>query len=335
IGNPYPSHLTWTKAFVDDATNAALIEPSIYYRTNAGSVNSGGDAAWSYKTYNSTSGVGTLGANAVIPPMQAFWVKSKAAGTLILDSKLTRSHQASNPLRAAVATKNADRPLVRLVVTNGTSTPDEAVLYSDANASNGVDRYDSPKMTISTNSMPEIYTLAGSEPLAINGLNSISGNMELPLGFKTDQSNTFSIKASEITNLEMGAKLILKDNVFGTEQDLTDGSAYSFTSDIAATDTRFTLLFKSAGGITGMDNSKEIPSVLVYKNANNQISVNCNGSINSNATVKVYSIYGQELYAQKITSTNTVLGSVFTSGVYLVKVNNGATSTTQKVMINQ
>ena len=152
---------------------------------------------------------------------------------------------------------------------------------------------------------------------------------------RTGQSNTFTIKAKEFTNFEVGTKLILKDNVLGTEQDMTDGSAYNFTSDVAATDTRFTLLFKSTGGISGIVDSNADQSVFVYKNANNQITVHCNGGINSNATVKVYSIYGLELLAQKITSVNTVLGMVFTSGVYLVKVNNGGANTTQKLMINQ
>ncbi|MCX6309193.1 MAG: T9SS type A sorting domain-containing protein, partial [Bacteroidia bacterium] len=336
IGNPYPSHLTWTKAFVDEGTNAALIESSIYYRTNAGTVNSGGDAAWSNKTYNSFAQVGSpSGTTNVIPPMQAFWVRSKAAGSLILNSNLTRSHQASNPLRAAEASKNADRQQVRLEVSNGTSTPDEALLYFDVHASNDFDGYDSPKMTNGIASVPEIYTLAGAEQLVINGLNSISANMELPLGFRTGQPNTFTIRAKEVTNLDVGTKLILKDNVLGTEQDLTDGSAYGFTSDVVATDTRFTLLFKLAGGISGIGDSKADQYVLVSKNANNQITVHCKGGISSNATVKVYSIYGLELLTQTITTANTVLGMVFTSGVYLVNVNNGGTNTTQKLLINQ
>ncbi len=72
IGNPYPCHLSWTTAFVDDLTNAALINPSIWYRTNAGTTNASGQ--WSFQTFNAHSGQGVpSGVTGIIPPMQAFW----------------------------------------------------------------------------------------------------------------------------------------------------------------------------------------------------------------------------------------------------------------------
>ena len=189
IGNPYPSHLSWTKTFTD--ANNQLIEPTIWYRTNAGAINNSGQ--WSFQTYNAFSGEGLLGGTEVIPPMQSFWVKAIASGTMTLDNKLTRSHQSSNPLKAPAVASSVNQKL-RLQVTNGISL-DEALIYFNPDATNNLDAYDSPKMTNGIASIPEIYTLATSstEQLAINGMSSISTDTEIPLGFTTGQVGTFTI----------------------------------------------------------------------------------------------------------------------------------------------
>ena len=101
---------------------------------------------WKFLTYNGHSGeavpLTSILTGGIIPPMQAFWVKAKAAGTLTLDNKLTRSHQSSNPLKAPAA-KKTDRQRIRLEISNGTTT-DETLLCFDGDASNAFDAYDSP-----------------------------------------------------------------------------------------------------------------------------------------------------------------------------------------------
>jgi len=73
--------------------------------------------------------------------------------------------------------------------------------------------------------VPEIYTIIGGKSLVINGLSSVGTEKELPLGFMTGTNNTFTIKAIEFSNFEVGTKIILRDNLLNTEQDLTDGTA--------------------------------------------------------------------------------------------------------------
>ncbi|MEI8274122.1 MAG: T9SS type A sorting domain-containing protein, partial [Paludibacter sp.] len=323
IGNPYPSHLTWSKAFVDDATNAALIEPTIYYRTNTGSVNSGGDAAWSFKTYNSsTDEFSPAGTTNIIPPMQAFWVRAKAAGTLILDNKLTRSHQTSNPLKAP-AVKNTDRQRVRLEVSNGISS-DEALIYFDANASDNFDSYDSPKFT-EASSVLQIFTTVGNEKLVINGMNSIPKNTAIGLGFVAGNATTFSLKASEISNFPTGVKVILKDNVTSTETDLTDGvRTYQF-SPVATSSDRFSIIFRAPGVATGLDNGAKL-NEQVFVNTANQIVV---GSPD-NTNVSIYNVMGQKQYENSIVSNKTTINKAFAAGVYFVYLSVNGKSEIQK-----
>jgi len=272
-----------------------------------------------------------LGGTAIIPPMQAFWVRAKATGTLTLDSKLTRSHQSSNPLRAP-AVITTDRQRLRLEVSNGTST-DETLLYFDAAAENTYDAYDSPKFT-DTNATVQIYTLVGGEQLVINGMNSIP-DTELPLGFTTTSAGTFSLKASQFSNFATGKQIILKDYANPANPivtDISDGSSYTFSSNITSDNTtRFALIFKSPSVVTGI-NSNENQNIWISVNGTNQIVVNeTSGAGNS---VAVYNAVGQKLVSKPISGKITLIDKALAPGVYMVTVSNSVKSITRKVIIN-
>ena len=319
IGNPYPSHLTWTQAFVDNVTNAALIEPSIYYRTNTGSVNLGGDAAWSFKTYNSsTNEFSPSGTTNIIPPMQAFWVKAIASGNLILNSSLTRSHQATNPLKATVV-KNTDRRRLRLTVNNGVAT-DESLIYFDANALNTFDRFDSPKILNGTGStLPDLYTMSDAEILVINGMQSIP--TEIPLYFKRNAATTsqFHLSAIEMSNFEVGTLIYIKNIATGDQQLISDGTAYTFD---ASTEPILSILIKAPGAVTSVENN--ISSLYqVYSPKMGQLVVSAT-SVKSNDMVSVYTAAGELVYAQSLSDSRTLLNKNFAKGMYIVKLNQSS-----------
>ena len=324
IGNPYPSYVSW-----NDATKTKVLT-SIWYRSKS-------TGSYVFQTYNSSDQVGTLGGTELIPPMQSFWVLTdvtQPGDASVTFKNATRSHQdqsvTSNRMKAPAL--NAQQVL-RLQVSNAVNS-DEAIVLFNSNASDGLDAYDSEKMSNNNPAIPEIYTLAGTFPVAINGLNNMATNPVMPLGFTTGASNTFTIKATEISNFDSDTKIILKDNVLNTEQDLTNGVVYTFASDVASTTSRFSIVFKSVGVTTGVQAASGDPSILIYKNANNRIAVNCIGSISDNAYVSVYNTLGQKLDLKKMAGTTTIIDKAFTSGVYVVTVNNGGTSTTRKVIIN-
>jgi hypothetical protein len=284
VGNPYPSHLTWTNTFVDN--NASLIEPSIYYRTTTGTLNN--QTGWSFKTINASTGeVSPVGTSNTIPPMQAFWIRAKATGTLTLNNDLTKSHNGSNPLKAPAA-KNSDRQRLRLQVDNGVTT-DEAVIYFDAAASDAYDRYDSPKFA-EANTATQIFTTVGTEKLVINGMNSMPLNQEIGLAFVPGSATSFSLRATELTNIPADVRVILKDNVSKAETDLTDGvSAYEFTPATTSAN-RFSLIFRTAGVSTAVDNPTKI-AIQVFVNAANQLVINAPEKSN----YSIYNAMGQQI----------------------------------------
>ena len=240
VGNPYPSYLNW------DLATLSNIETTMWYRTKTVETT----PVYTFDTYNSTGGVGTNNnlAGAVtkyIPPMQAFWVRVKAPvlshdtiGTLTFDNTMRLHANSTTNLLKAPAAKNSPQQVLRLQVSNGINS-DEAIVLFNPNASSGLDDYDSQKMTNGNAAIPEIYTTTGNEQLVINGLNNTDINSELPVGFTTGEANTFTLKATELTNFDAGTQVILKDNMLNTQQDLTEGVAYSFTSDVATNSKTF------------------------------------------------------------------------------------------------
>jgi len=327
IGNPYPSYVNI------DAFVSGDIDPSYWYRTR----NQAG-SAWTFDTYNIPSTLGTglsgLAVSANIPPMQAFWVRvknTKSAATLTFTNAM-RGHQdnSNNKFRAPSAVK---QQVLRLQVSNGTQN-DEALVYFNANASDGYDMYDSPKMSNGSASIPEIYTVVDNEQLVINGLNSISPDKALPFGFTTGTANSFTLKATEFSNFDTDTRVILRDNLLNMEQDITDGIPYNFGSEISSTNTRFSIIFRSAGSTTATPTINDSNSaVVIYKNANNQIVIHCPENRSSDAIVNVYNSLGQKLQSKLLVSSNTIIEATFTPGVYVVTINNAGKISSQKLIL--
>jgi len=325
VGNPYPSYLDW-----DNVTKNNLLT-TLWYRTKTTPAPVTGATTWIFDTYNSTGKLGTsLGAKTVtnlIPPMQAFWVRvneGQTSGTFsVTNDQRAHADNSSNGFKSRLSTAST-QSVLRLEVSNGL-TRDQALVYFNANASNSYDSYDSPKMSNETVSIPEIYTLAGSEQVVINGVNNLT---QLTLGFSTGEANQFTIKASQFTNFVSGTQIVLRDNLLNYEQDLTLGD-YNFYSDITANnESRFTVLFKAPSVATGI-NQNSSANGWISQNANNQIVVN---GASAESIVAVYNEIGQRLMSQRLTSTTKALGA-FVPGVYMVTVTNAGKNTTTKVII--
>ena len=332
IGNPYPSYLDWT-AVCAYTLDEGLTYPNLdklrsstlWYRTKK--LNQASELVYQFWTVNGDGVSSPTGASAKIPPMQAFWVRANAGGgSLALTNTMRSLAPATDYLLKAPSAKNTANPLVRIQVSNGINT-DEAVIYFSANASNGLDSYDSPKMFENKAEVPEIYTTVSSEKMVINGMKTIPLDTPIGLGFVAGNASSFSIMANEIRNLPTDIKVMLRDNVTLTETDLTDAlTVYTFSPAVTSTD-RFSIIFRTAGIVNAIENAKD-NNILVYSNAHRQITVVNNKNIN--CVVSLYNAVGQKLVTKQMTGTCMQLDGVFTPGVYVVRVNN----VIEKVIVN-
>ena len=327
IGNPYPSYVNARTAINAQSTK---LESTVWYRTKAAST-------YYFETVNTSSGLGTniSGNGAVtgfIPPMQSFWVRvlaNQSPSTLTFTNAM-RSHEAgTNRLKAPALID--ENQVLRLQVSNGL-TNDETILYANKSASNGLDTFDSQKMTNGSLTIPEIYSIVNSEHLVINGLNSIPYDTELSLGFTTGQSSTFTIKASEIANFTAGTQIILRDYLDANnvvEQDLTSGS-YTFTSAAITTENRFRLVFKAPSIATGLKLPGE-GNAWITTNTNGQITIN--GNVSAGTSVCIFNAIGQCLVSKSLTTTVNVLNTRLVPGIYTVAVTNAGRTATTKVLV--
>ena len=323
IGNPYPSFLDWS------LSTKSNILPTMWLRTRAGSI-------MTFDTYNADLDLGSSNGdnglvNKYIPPMQAFWVKRSVDGTSgnIVFTNSMRSHQTANLLRSTEV--DSLKQVIRLRVSNG-KYRDEAILAFHKYASDSTDRFDSPKMRNNIDSLPEICLYNGKDEMVINGMKRDDSTRVMKVGFRTGKRGKFTITATELSNLEAGTKVILKDNLLKVEQDLMVEPIYEFTSEVAETADRFTLMvIKVATGI----NTETKISVVAFGTSNGQIQVNMIGTADNLAKINVHSLLGQEVGAFSTNSANTLLNKHFATGIYLVTVEAKGVLITKKVVVNQ
>ena len=327
IGNPYPSYLDANSAI----NNTPNMDKSLWFRTK-----NSDNTTYVFESVNTSSGIGTNNSGngsvtGIIPPMQAFWVRvatGQNGAHLTFTNSLRQHSTGSNPLK--VKSINGTNQIIRLQVSNGTNC-DETIIHFNPNASFEYDMYDSPKMSNLSASVPEIYTLAGNEQVAINGLNNITENTEIPLGFTTGEANSFTIKATEITNFDPETQIILKDNELNTETNLTNYTVYNFKSDVVNSINRFSLIFKTNTMTTGTSLQSNVP-LSVHHNGMGVIAVNC--ATDKNGVISAYNSLGQKLETKAITSRITVLDNTFSAGVYFINIVINGANATKKIIVN-
>jgi hypothetical protein len=326
IGNPYPSYVN-----VQTAINNSSLEKTVWYKTR----DTNTTPLYHVETVNTTSGVGTNASGTgrvtgYMPPMQAFWVRATANNQSITLLNTDRSHGMTDvsmtgfpntPTTALKAPKaNVENySLLGLNISNEISG-DETILMFATGASNNLDAYDSQKMFNGSALIPEIFTVIGNNKLVINGMNSIPMDTEIPLGIICGQTNTYSIKASELKNFEAGTRIILRDKVNVVDYELNSNNAYTFNSDAINTTDRFSLLFRAPGVTTDIENTTKL-NAQVFVNANNQITI----IAPEKANYSIYNSMGQLIENGILNSRHETSNIKLAAGVYVVKVNNQTT----------
>ena len=319
VGNPYPSYIDWT----DVATANPNLDNTYYYRTK----NTSG--AYTFVTWNGAGSsyvVGNGTANTTItryiPPTQAFWVRVKTGTgtTKMYFNNGMREHRDDNG-NLMKARKQDNRISIRLQLQNGINA-DELLIYQDVAASNGYDAYDSPKMMNNSASVPDLYSKVNDERLVINGLNTITDNTEIPLGFSLATAATLKLKASELSNLPEGTKLYLRDKQENKETELTPITEYSFTTTTAIVnnESRFSLVFRAPDATTATANVEK-ERVSVFVNTQNQITI----IAKPNSNYAIYNAVGQLIENGTLSSELQTTNYKLQTGIFVVKVNNQST----------
>ncbi|MCX6308034.1 MAG: T9SS type A sorting domain-containing protein, partial [Bacteroidia bacterium] len=261
-------------------------------------------------------------------PMQAFWVKALANDNTVTFRQANRSHNATVKLRNA---ELSDVENIRIQVSNGTAT-DETLIGFYPNAMDAFEPHDSHKFSNDNVSMPEVFTFAGTEELAINGLAPIIDSKELTLGFRPGKAGTYTLKASELLNLTEGTKVFLKDKLLDVVQDLTQAPDYTFTSDAVTTTDRFSIVISKIATSLAVTAGK--PSFTTYAEQNGQVHVQLQNLEMKGTRINVYSVSGQLLVTRPAVETNTSFNLNLPNGLYLIEVSQEGYVGRKKIVLN-
>ena len=166
-------------------------------------------------------------------------------------------------------------------------------------------------------------------PVLINGMNAVPYNNEITLAFRAETAGTYTIKSTEFSRFGEDEKVILKDKVRNIETDLT-AADYQFTADAGTNLTRFSLVLPKSGVVSSTD--KNFLGDMQLVAADGILNILLPG-YEEGARVNVYNNVGQLVATQPLQGTASRLNKPLSSGVYIVAVQLGTNSQTQKLII--
>lgn len=317
LGNPYPSSIDWKAE--NGWTRSNLVTGSgegyDYWIFN--------DNSGNYGVYNSssTASTGTLGVSQNIAPCQAFFVQAAATGTISATDEV-RTHSTQQWLKNEIAESN----LLRLrITTDANSYFDEMIVeFNPKFAGTG-----SAKFWGFYTEAPEIYAVSDGKNYSIRVVDELTQDLSVNIAAKTGIEATYIIKATNISEFDLGSKIMLEDLKTGILTDLKQSPSYSFRGNSGDDPNRFRLIVGSPASNTEPSVSDDI-SVYVYENS---IYV-MNETTTKPFQVMLSNMAGQQLIKTHLSgNTRHCIEIPRVPGVYVVTVVSEGHLSSKKVVI--
>ena len=319
IGNPYMSSLDFD-AFADQ---------------NYGNTTTGWNKEyqiWNGSSFDSyvVGGPSTAGMTKYIPPMQGFFIKSRrtnpAPATVnsnvgFLAATMSTVTPRGTTVNLRSTSEDSETNIIRISTEHGDKTS-RALIAQRADASIGFVNEEDITKLFSPSSLfpdvPEVYTTADKQSLAMNFINNVSA--DIPVGIRVPETGTTTLKLTGMNSYNAD-KIELVDGLTGEViQDITglDEYSYTFNNDNSGyQSSRFFL--RIAQSTTGLDDVEAGKNIQVYKTKEAiQVLSSSNDKIQQ---VYVYDLQGRVLYSNTSVNTDThQITGAFGSQVLLVKV---------------
>ena len=207
LGNSLTCGINWDLVTFSDAN----VRDAIYIRTENGEA-----------TY--INGVGTNGGTAHIPPMQGFFVKTRATGTYLTIPASAREHNATPRFKSA-----QQIPLLRLTLISP-ATQDEMVIRFEPAATMDFDNeFDAGKIFNPVIKTAKLFSVMSGEKYSVNSIPWPEKATVIPLTVINPGGGTLKIKRSQLQAIG-NYNILLTDLVTGKSVDLLAYSEYSFSA---------------------------------------------------------------------------------------------------------
>ena len=233
IGNPYPSPINWSN-FQSHNTNLSTIYQSF--------VTSGGYNG-TYGEYNSATLLGTNGVGNIIASSQAFMVTANTAGAIqAINTDRTTDLNPTFFNQPAIV-----NDVLRLELVKDAAHDEIIIFYAPSISTDNFDVLTDAKKLFPFNTDHSfVYSIAGNDKLAMNGLGEFNMDKVIPLGIKVSAAGLHQIIATDLSSFAPSAMVYLYDAETGAVQNLRSNPSYSANLDAGTHEGRFFIQFTPA-----------------------------------------------------------------------------------------
>jgi N-acetylneuraminic acid mutarotase len=310
LGNPYPSPIDW-----DNISRPSGIMNAVYTFRSSSAYNG------SYASY--VNGVGSL-TGGIIPAMQGFFVRTTGNVSSFSFTNAARLTSYTNP---SFYRTSETRPLLQLSAQNGQHS-DDTYLYQEQGATAGVDNaYDAFSLPMG---QVRIYTTAGPEALAINGLDLKTQLVPLVIA---GPAGNYTLKVEQLLNQ---FHVALEDKQLNTIQSLTPNSNFTFSHSGGTSGNRFLLHLN--GSKKAMVNEEKGMELKLFPNpSQGQFQFELSGIETDKALLTITDITGKVMQQQEVKATNGSISETVNlkaaKGIYLLQVKADSQTFIRKVVV--
>ncbi|SKC82440.1 fibronectin type III domain-containing protein [Ohtaekwangia koreensis] len=303
LGNPYPAPIQWTGSSADGKWSSMQnVSNTVSVRENFGT-------EYRWRVWNGTTG--NL-ENGIIAPGQSFWVQTTSATPSLIITENAKFTSDGEFHRASGASTEA----LEVTMTNGTLV-DETYIQTAATASDSYNKFEDAIKQSNT-----YFNLSSKSKdgisLAINIVSSDFCKHDIPLNIDNAAKGNYTLKFNGINTYL--AKAYLVDAFLGTQVELTNDFAYSFsiTDNVLSKGTRFTITLQKP-------EVESIQSVGASSVCDSSPIVNIE---NTQADVEYQAFFGTEQVSDKVLSTGGAIQLSLNkeslgNGTFLVEVKAG------------
>ncbi len=233
IGNPYPSPINWA-SFRSHNTNLETTYKSF--------ITTGGYNG-SYGEYNSFTSLGTNGVGNIIASSQGFLVTAITAGAIqAINTDRTTDLNPTFFSQPAIV-----NDVLRLELVKDNRQDEILIFFAPSMATDNFDALtDAKKLLPFDTEHSFVYSIAGNDKLAMNGLGEFNIDKMIPLGIKVSSAGMHQIVATDLSSFAPSAMVYLYDAETGTVQNLRSNPSYSFNLPAGAHEGRFYIQFTPA-----------------------------------------------------------------------------------------
>lgn len=317
VSNPYPAAIDLVK-FLDDATNASVIDATAYLWDDNGSDTERGDDS-DYLTVNRLGEVGGPNGglfNGYIGSMQGFFVKvtdetADASINFTENMRVGGVNQDETYFRIA----EEDYPSIKLSVSTPSGMYNELLVALKSDATLGKDRiYDASKLGADLGL--QFYSLIEDNKYAIQALPIESGvSTELAFDLLEASDLTVSVIEQSLTTEE---HFYILDKITGIKYDLNQSSSFTFNAPAGFDQNRFILVYGSENTVLNLSDAISQP---LYSYLDNTLSV-AFFSTTEIVSYGVYDMAGKAIFKSdaEVLTTKSLNIPISQSGFNIVRI---------------